>query len=219
MQNQYMHDTGYGKKQDKHLLRYSRPSLRGFQLFTVIVVVLLTTGCLAAGTFEISWTVEGTVTFEEGHDPASTTFKIGAFMTSYSTFDGYSYDYSYLGAQIGTPQTITEGSSYSFTIDFIDTEYGATGNETIYLYIWEDDDGNGIPSYDETYYYPEDMSTSDVYYDSRAVFSYVDSRGWTIGYNYDYSLFGSDNQTHYIQDGDVISGVNLRVPYFDYNYE
>lgn len=201
--------AGRGCSMLRAALRFSVPII-------VAVVIFLTTGCLASGTFEISWTVEGTVTFEEDHDLTATTFKIGAFMTSYSAFGGYSYDYSYLGAQIGTPQTVTEGSSYSLTIDFIDTEYGATGNETIYLYVWEDDDGNGVPGYDENYYYPEELSTSYDYYDSMAVFSYVDSRGWTTGYSYDYSLFGADNQYEYIQNGDVFSGVNLRVPYYDY---
>jgi hypothetical protein len=198
---------------------------------TSIIILVLFAGCLLPSQKEIAWTMEGTVTIEEGHELKDTeNLKLIAIYQGYDPEAKPGYG-GIISIIVSNVDSVIEGGEFSLTIDLIDIEYNDTTyviehGDIIGIYIWDDLDDDDYP--DD---YQEDFAggvTSEPIFALSAqpdselfprgaeveffFLDFPDRRGWVAGYrgfSDDYGFTNPDELVTEVENGDILTGVEL----------
>lgn len=207
-------------------------------LFSIVLIfVMFITACSPEWKTDIAWTIEGTINIEDGHALKSAeNLKLLAMLWGDDPESKPGYGRP-IWIIVSNVEKVSDGGEYSLDIDLLDISYEEESYDIerwteILLIIWDDHDDDDFPdgfeeqlstgvNSQERYYGLTAPPDSDYFRYGTVQFDYLgfpDCRGWVAGYRYfedDYGATAPDNYVTEIDNGDVLTGVDLEVAVYD----
>jgi hypothetical protein len=202
--------------------------------FTGLILCMFMTACSPEWKTDIAWTIEGTILIDDGHDlEDAENLKVVAM------FSGYDPEQfgKVIDIAVSNIDSVQDMGSYTLNIDLVDLEYednliDVEYGDAISIWIWDDLDDDDYPdgfeeqlstgvNNQERFYSLSAPPDSDYFHYGTVQFDYLgfpDCRGWVAGYRFfedDYGATAPDNLVTEIDNGDVLTGVDLVVAVYD----